>query len=341
MKIDILSFTQTLSSLLSTNITLQDALKIGSEIEANKKNKRLCLDLLKNIKEGFLLSETMKKYPLFFNSFYNSLVSIGEETGSLVSVFEKLALYLKTKKERKTKVVQSLLYPSIVLFSAIVVILIVVFFVFPQMEEIFSVFTQEAEGIKKQMIKIKANIFLILGLFLFILLTALIIKYLRGNSEKVRFFTDSVLLKIPVVKKIIIINQTTDFAFAMKLLIESHFTFSQSMKQAAQVLSNEKYKWAILSINEEIVKGRSVGECFEQYKLLPPYLNTWIKVSEYNGDVKGVFSQIYEYYSRENTSIVNGIVIILEPLFTILTGLIVLLIISQFVIPIFKLMGEI
>lgn len=341
MKADILSFTQTLSLLLSTNISLQDALKIGSEIESNKKNKRLCLDLLKNIKEGLLLSETMKKYPHFFNPFYNSLVSIGEETGSLISVFEKLALYLKTKKERNTKVIQSLLYPAIVLLSAIVVILIVVFFVFPQMEEIFSVFAQEAEGIKKQIVKIKTNIFFILGLFVFILLAGLIIKYLRKKNIKVRFITDSFLLKMPGIRKIIIINQTTDFAFAMKLLIESHFTFSQSMKQAAQVLSNEKYKWVILSINEEIVKGRSVGECFEQYKLLPSYLNTWIKVSEYNGDVKGVFSQIYDYYSRENTNIVNGIVIILEPLFTILTGLIVLVIISQFVIPIFKLMGEI
>lgn len=341
MKVDILSFTQTMSSLLCTNISLQNALKIESEIESNKKNKRLCLDLLKNIKEGFLLSETMKKYPHFFNAFYISLVSIGEETGSLVSVFEKLALYLKTKKERETKVIQSLLYPAIVLFSAIVVIMIVVFFVFPQMEEIFSVFAHEAEVIKKQILKIKANIFFIFGSFVFIFLAALIIKYLRKKSIKVRFFTDSFLLKIPVIRKIIIINQTTDFAFAMKLLIESHFTFSQSMKQAAQVLSNEKYKLAILSINEEIVKGRSVGECFEQYKLLPSYLNTWIKVSEYNGDVKGVFSQIYDYYSKENTNIVNGIVIILEPLFTILTGLIVLLIISQFVIPIFRLMGEI
>mgnify|MGYP003294551641 CR=1 FL=1 len=103
MKIDVLLFTQTMSSLLKSSLSLQDALDIYSEICENKKDKKFYMKISQNIKNGNLLSSELSNYEKYFSVLYISLVKIGENSGTMIQVFEKLANYLKVKKETKEK----------------------------------------------------------------------------------------------------------------------------------------------------------------------------------------------------------------------------------------------
>lgn len=344
MKIDVLLFTQTMSSLLKSSLSLQDALDIYSEICENKKEKKFYMKISQNIKNGNLLSSELSNYEKYFSALYISLVKIGENSGTLSQVFEKLANYLKVKKETKEKIMQCLLYPVIVLLTAIAIVFIIMFYVLPRLQGIFEAFADNSNNILESVIQIKYSLFVFGIVFIFTAFSIFILFccYKKSKIEKQKFAltVDNLLFKIPFLGKYLLTAQLNDFAFTMKLLTSSYYSFTESLVLSKSVCTNLKIKNAIYKIYKKISEGYSIGECFSDEKIFPAYLVTWIRVAETSGNTEEVFSQVYEYYSNENTNTISKLVISAEPFFIITTGIIIISIIFQFVLPIFKMMGE-
>lgn len=340
MKVNVLSFTNTMSSLLNANMSLQDALRISKEIETYGGNKKLCSDLWGKINEGFLLSDILSSYGNYFSDLYVSLVKIGEETDSLKLVFERLTEYLKAKKETRTKIVQSLIYPCMVLFSTFMVVLIVMFLVFPRLEVIFEAFSSGSDSVMKQVDKIRNGMKITGFASVFLIICSAVMVSLYKLSEKIAEHIDGLLLKFPVIGKYIRTSQTRDFSFSMKLLCGSYYEFTLALKHSANVIRNRKYRKAVEDVHRRIYGGDGIGESFEIHKEFPPYLVTWIKLAEVSGTPEKVFAEVYDYYSTSNQNFISAFSAGVEPAFILIAGLIVIYIISKFVIPIFNLMGN-
>lgn len=344
MKIDVLLFTQTMSSLLKSSLSLQDALDIYSEICENKKDKKFYMKISQNIKNGNLLSSELSNYEKYFSVLYISLVKIGENSGTMIQVFEKLADYLKVKKETKEKIMQCLLYPIIVLLTAIVIVFIIMFYVLPRLQGIFEAFADNSKNILENVIQIKFSL-LVFGIIVIFATVSLCLlfccyKISKRGKQKFALTIDNLLLQIPFLGKYLLTVQLNDFAFTMKLLTSTYYSFTESLMLSKSVCTNLKIKKSIYTIYKKISEGNSIGKCFSDEKIFPAYLVTWIRVAETSGNTEEVFSQIYEYYSNENTNTISKIVISAEPFFIITTGIIIISIIFQFVLPIFKMMGE-
>lgn len=338
MKTDILLFTQTMHALLSSFLSLQSALAICTEILSGKSEKKFTTQIIKKVNEGKKLSTVLSEHKLF-TSFYVSLVAIGEESGTLAHVFGHLASYLKAKKNMRTKIAQALLYPALVLITAIVVVFVLTIFVMPRLESIFEAFAESSANIPMQMANIKLHFF-ISGIIMSALI-ALIVACTIAHSfnQKAAFALDTMLLKLPLVKDFILTMQLYDFSFAMKLLTSTHFPFVQSLTYSKAVLINRRIKKAIETVCKNITDGHGIGKSFEKEKLFPKYLTVWIKIAEENGEAAKAFSQLCEYYQSENETIVTGITQSAEPVFIAITGAIIIGIIAQFIMPIFNLLG--
>lgn len=339
MKIDVLLFTQTMHSLLSSFLSLQSSLSICSEIFNGKKERQFVSDVLKKVSEGKKFSESLKKYKNTFPPLYISLVEIGEESTTLSQVFSHLCLYLKSKKNMSKKIMQSLLYPVLVLLTATALVCVLTIFVMPRLEWLFEAFETSSSNIKMQIEKIKFRFILSSVITAFIILLIVISATLRKADEKARLVIDSIILKIPVIKKLAVTMQMNDFSFAMKLLCKTHFPLVQSLCFANEVLSNFRIKKSVTSACKNIIDGESVATAFENEKIFPKYLTVWLKIAEENGNVSEAFTQISDYYQSENDTILNTITQSAEPVFTLITGAIIISIIVQFVIPLFNLLG--
>ena len=339
MKIDILLFTQTMHSLLSSFLSLQDALSICSEILTDSTEKKFVTRVLKKVNEGKRFSEALSENKKEFSPLYISLVSIGEDSGTLAEVFGHLCLYLKNKKNMNKKIMQALLYPILVLITVIIVVVILTVFVMPRLEGIFEAFANSSEDIGIQMGKIKMNF--IVAAIVVILLAVLFIccVLLRRVNSKIGLTLDALVLKIPVIKKLVLTFQMYDFSFAMKLLTGSHFSLVQGLIQAKEVLGNQYIKQSTEKVCNKIIDGYGVGESFECEKIFPKYLTVWIKIAEENGNTGEAFTQICDYYQNENENILVNVTQAAEPIFTLITGVIIIGIIAQFVIPVFNLLG--
>lgn len=338
MKTDILLFTQTMHSLLSSSLPLQSSLAICEKILTGKGEKKFTVRILKKVSEGKKLSAALFEEKLF-SSLYVSLVSIGEESGTLAQVFGHLALYLCDKKNMKRKFIQALLYPAFVLLTAIAVVLVLILFVMPRLEIIFEAFANSSDNIRMQMNRIKYGSFVTIGIMICCAVVTALCFTAHKISSKAAFIIDDVLLKLPVIKDFIMTMQMHDFSFAMKLLTQTHFPLLESLDYAKDVMSNFRIKKAVNSVCKNITEGCDIGKSFEREKLFPKYLAVWVKIAEENGKTQDSFSQIFNYYQNESENILTGLTQAAEPVFILLTGALIIAIIAQFVIPVFNLLG--
>lgn len=338
MKTDVLLFTQTMHSLLSSYLSLQSALKVCSEILTDKREKMLVSSIIKKVNEGKKFSLALTDYKKEFSPLYISLVSIGEDSGTLGQVFGHLSSYLKTKRNLNKKIIQALMYPAMVLITAVAVVFILTVFVMPRLEGIFEAFSASSD-IAGQMIKIKTRFIVMTIVIAVLFLTIVLVVVLRRGKGKIAFMIDSALVKIPVIKKLVMTIQMNDFSFAMKLLSDTHFPLVQSLVQAEDVLDNRCIKKAVESACKRITDGVSVGEAFETEKIFPKYFIVWVKIAEENGNTSEAFREISDYYRFENENILSDITQAAEPVFILITGAIIISIIAQFVIPVFNLLG--
>ena len=338
MKIDILLFTQTMHSLLSSCLSLQSALKVCSEILADKREKTLVLSVFKKVNEGKKFSLALSDYKKEFSPLYISLVAIGEESGTLAEVFGHLSSYLKDKRNMNRKIIQALMYPAMVLITAVAVVIILTVFVMPRLEGIFEAFSVSSD-MAGQMIKVKARFIVSVVITAAVILAIVIATIMHKTSTKAAFMIDGAMLRIPVVKKIVLTMQMNDFSFAMRLMADTHFPLVQSLAQAKDVLRNGRIKNAVASVCKNITDGMAVGEAFEKEKIFPNYFIVGIKIAEENGNAPQAFKEISDYYRFENENILSDITQSAEPVFILITGAIIISVIAQFVIPVFNLLG--
>ena len=338
MKADVLLFTQTMHSLLSSFLPLQSALAVCKEVLTGKAEKKFTARILKKVNEGKKFSNALSDEKLF-PPLYVSLVSIGEESGTLPQVFGNLAAYLNGKRSMKRKIIQALLYPALVLATAIAVVFILAVFVLPRLEGIFEAFTNSSKNIETQLNKIKAGSFVsIIISFSFMAILTVCLAARRLNA-KAALAIDSIILRIPLIKDFAMTMQMHDFSFAMKLLTQTHFPLLKSLAYAKNVLSNIRVQKAVESACKSIACGKTVGKAFEDEKVFPEYLTAWIKIAEENGEAAEAFSQIFNYYQNESESLLTSITQAAEPVFILITGAVIIAVIAQFVIPVFNLLG--
>lgn len=338
MKADVLLFTQTMRSLLSSFLPLQSALAVCKEVLTGKAEKKFTAKVLKKVNEGKKFSNALSDEKLF-SPLYISLVSIGEESGTLPQVFGHLAAYLNGKRNMKRKIIQALLYPSLVLATAIAVVFILTIFVLPRLEGIFEAFKNSSENIETQISKLKSGSFVsIIISFSFMAILTVCLAAHRLNA-KAALTIDSIILRIPLIKDFAMTMQMHDFSFAMKLLTQTHFPLPKSLAYAKNVLSNIRVQKAVESACKSIACGKGVGKAFEDEKVFPEYLTAWMKIAEENGEAAEAFSQIFNYYQNESESLLTSITQAAEPVFILITGAVIIAVIAQFVIPVFNLLG--
>ena len=337
----ILEFTDIMATLLQSGLTLQDALELCKSISSNTKTAILSKTILEGLNRGIPFYEVLKVYSSSFSPLYRSLIRLGEKTGSVAAVFSRMGSYLKAEKKIRGKLGNILWYPLLVLTIAIIGCFGIVFYVMPRMSEIFSAFQAGELGTSIDLGSVYLSLWISLGIFVFLLVTAFLIFLFYRLSQSFALFIDSLLLSLPLLGPFIKSLQTLDFSFAMEMLTGSGITVSNALKESATVVSNRAFSNAIKSVHEKLNRGEKLSVSFLVHKAFPEYIGTWIAVGEKTGEVELVFTQIRSFFQADVEHGSERLMGMIEPALTLITGIIVLTLIIQFVLPIFALYGQI
>jgi type IV pilus assembly protein PilC len=300
---------------------------------------RLCNTLNEGIVKGEHFHECLKRCGSSFPKLYTALVRIGESTGTINEIFSHLAGYLTKSKSTWAKIHSALMYPLFVLISAIAGTAALVVFIVPRMAEIFAAFSADAAiNLTGNMYK---SVYIVFGLLCFFTVLITICAVLKKVSKKAACYFDALLLKIPFLGSFLTALDSLDFFFAMELCGKNGMNAAESLAESTTVVRNNAYSVALKAVYNEIIKGEKISKAFSKNNIFPEYIGTWLTVGEKTGQAGTVFGTIRGYFEQNVETTTNRLLSSLEPILILLVGILVLLLLVQFVLPIFSLYGAI
>lgn len=339
----VLELTQMMEQLINSGLSLKDSLEIASQMKVKGGGpENLAKELLEKIKKGISFAKAINSMPETFPPVYRGIIAVGDRIGSVERIFPRLKTYLETQKKIKEKVKSALLYPSIVLVTAMVGMLAMVLFVFPKLEDMFSEFGGDAVNILQQNISnLKTGLSIVVLILFFLTGILITVKFLSKNNESMRAGKDKLLFEVPLIGSFISQWETLNFAFAMETLTSGGVTIEAAIPEAETVVSNTAYRRALKEVTSDIVKGDSLADAFSKRRVFPEYMSRWIMIGEKSGQPEHIFSQIRNYYQMEIEKQMNKFMTLIEPALILLIGIFMIILVLTVIVPVFSIYGSV
>jgi general secretion pathway protein F len=311
--------TTEIALLLRNGVQLDRALDMMTSTNPNPVLAALLSNMTEDVRSGSSLYKAFARYPQFFDDLYCEMVRIGEETGKLSDVLQKVASNLKFQNELKSKVTQAMVYPAFILAVCFVAILAIFNFIVPSMSGLFAnmrdlpsytVFLIETSHWMQQY----------QGYLLGALagLAAYIMSQRSKPGFKKVFF--SVLRRLPVLKNGMMLNERIRYVSAMHLMLSSGLPLAQALKLAIGMLNDPRFQSQMFRVKEDVSQGRMLSEALSLTELIEPVALSLIRVGEESGCLDVIFYEISERSRWRFEQWALKLTSMLEPLLIIVMG---------------------
>jgi type IV pilus assembly protein PilC len=338
---DILFFTRQFATLFSSGVPIVQAFDALIGQIKNKTFKKVLMQMRSDIEKGSSLAEAMKRHPRVFSSLFVNMVRAGEEGGMLDKVLFRMADYFEKMIKLRRKIIGAMIYPSIVIAVATLVIAIIMIFVIPTFSKLFGEMglqlplpTRITIAISNFMVK--TGIFTLLGIVGFFIF----IKLFR-RTDQGKKITDSILLKFPILGVILLKASLSRFARTLGTLLGSGVPILNSMEISARASGNKVIEDVVIQMRDDITAGKSLTEVLKSRpELFPPVFIQMVNVGEATGATDEMLNKVSDFYDEEVDNAVATLMNILEPALIVFLGVTIGFIIISLYLPIFKL-GEV
>ncbi len=338
---DRIFFTRQVASMLTSGLTLMQALEIVKNQTQNPIMAEVVQDIITEVESGKVFSATLKKYPDLFPPIYTALVRTSESSGLLDKVLLRLSDNLEKQDKLQRTIKSALMYPTIVIIVMILVTVIMMIFVLPQLTSLYTA-SNLPLPLSTQII---INISSLIGKIWYLLLIGIAVGvyYFRKwyKTDSGRRIIDGLILKIPIFGRLIMQTMMAEFTRTLGLMIGAGSLVVDSLTKSSEVVGNILYKDAIVLISERVEKGITMGNAMAATPLFPPMVVEMVKIGEQTGKLDESLMHSSEYFEREVDQTVKSLTTLLEPALMIILASGVGYLIFSILTPIYGLISSI
>jgi len=334
---DITFATRQLATMIGAGIPVAQSIEAIGRGHDNPSVQELLTSIRQDVESGTSLSQSMRRYPLHFDRLYTSLVAAGEESGTLDILLEKVATYKEKIEAIKSKIKSALLYPAAVLLVAIVVIAILLIFVIPQFEELFSSFGGDLPTLTRLIVDLSRWFQEWWWAFFAVLIGSIVgaVGAYR-RSANLQFLMDRVALKLPLFGPLIQKAVVARYSRTLSTMFGAGVPLVDALESVAESTGNRVYRNAVLDIRNEVSTGRSLEVSMAQTDLFPNIVLQMVASGEESGELELMLMKIAEFYEREVDDAVDALSSLIEPIMIVILGAIVGTMVVAMYLPIFK-----
>ena len=328
--------TRQLATLVEATIPVEEALATVAEQCEKPGQKALLSEVRSQVLEGKSLAEALSRFPRVFSRLYRSMVAAGEKSGHLDTVLERLADYTENQQKIKAKIIQAMIYPTVLTLVAVGVIIVLLTSVVPKVVSQFAHMKRALPTSTNILIAISdflRDYGLYIGIALIVIIFA-IGALLRKPSISMKW--DTVILGMPVVGKVAKGLNTARFARTLAILNSSAVPLLDGMKISGEVLSNAKARELLQNAASEIREGRSLHEALTATGLFPPMMLHMIAAGEKSGELDSMLKRAADSQDSEFERLVSMALSIFEPLLIVSMAGVVLFIVMSILQPILQ-----
>lgn len=331
---DLLTFTTELSALLGAGLPLDRSLNILSEISESSEMKRVIDSILKSIREGSSFSDALQKHPKVFPKLYVNMIRAGEAGGVLDVVLDKLNEFLESSKALKDHVVSVMIYPSLLLVTGGVSIIILLTFVLPKFSVMFAELGGSLPLATKLLLAFSNTLKSYWWIILSVVVSAWVIFRNYVKSEAGRFKWDGFKLRMigDVIKKL----ETARFCRTLGTLLKSGVPLLQALNNSRDIINNRVIAAAVDSVSAGAKEGKGIAVPLSETHVFPQLALSMIKVGEETGQLDVMLIKVASTYEKSLNIAIKRLVNFLEPVMILTMGVIIGFIVISMLLAIFS-----
>jgi general secretion pathway protein F len=320
---DVLFFTQELSTLLNAGIPLDRALSITGELTERSHFRFIVLDILRVLKGGKPLAESLATHPEYFSDLFINMVRAGEASGSLASVFERLSEFEKSRDELRNYIISSMIYPALLATVGLASIVVLLTFVVPKFASVFDESHMKIPVPTMMLLEVSKVVTAYWWMVAAAMAIAAIAFRLYVRTTPGRLWWDTLRLRIPLLGDALRKAETARFARSMATLVANSVPLVQSIGIASGILNNRKIAGALGEVALGVKRGEGIAAPVKKAAVFPPLAAHLLTVGEETGRLDQMFARMAEIYESDTRDSIKRFTAIFEPMVILVMGVMV------------------
>jgi len=334
---DIAIVTRQFATMIGAGIPIAQSFEILGRGHENPAMQELLLRIRQEVEAGTNLSDALSKHPRYFDDLYCNLVSAGEQSGTLDNLMDKIAVYKEKIEYIKGKIKSALFYPAAVIVVAFVVTAILMIFVIPQFEALFSRFGGQLPTMTR--IVINASRFfqdwwwLIFG---GIGGAVVGIGFTYKRSPRMRYTVDRLTLRLPVVGDIVRKATIARYSRTLATMFGAGVPLVDALDAVAGASGNRVYYNAVMEIKTDVSTGKQLAVSMEHTQLFPNMVLQMVAIGEESGELEVMLNKVADFFESEVDDSVAALSSLIEPFIIVFLGIVIGGMVVAMYLPIFK-----
>ncbi len=338
---EVVELMESLHLVIKSGLPLYEGLHDLAKESDNKQFKDMLLYIANAVNSGQSLSTAFEAYKKVIGTIILNLIKIGEDTGQLELTLKRAAEFLKRTIALKKKAKGALIYPTFAFVAVFGAMMVWMIYVLPQMLDLFKSMDIKLPPLTLGIIA-TSNFFSAywMHMIVFIVLFIVGFKIAHKKYQKVRLFTDKMVLKIPVIKQIVSGFNIAFIAEYLRLALISGVPIFNALQSLEENLKNEVFKEALQIATDEVRKGSQISTAFSKTGVFTPFTIRMIGVGESSGSLDSQLNLISEHYYERVNYFAENIGKVIEPVVLIFVGGFMALVIAGLMGPMYDLISE-
>jgi general secretion pathway protein F len=320
---DVMAFTSELAIMLRAGLALDNALRVLIDMSHKPSVTGLVQGILDAVKGGTPLSRALSTHRALFGDFYINMVRSGEVSGQMSSVLDRLVEHMERQRALRESVISATIYPAILLGVAVLSLIVMLGFVVPQFEKLFSDMG-DALPLPTRIVMIMGQGFRHYGLLIGVVVVLGVLFLSRWlNSPAGRQWWQSRLLRLPLVGRLALKYQLTLFSRSLGTLLGNGVPMLTALHISTDTVSNAPLQQALVKMAPIVKEGGRMVQAAAVSGIFEPLAINLIRVGEETGRIGPMMLELSNILNREVEIGIKRLLTLVEPVLILVLGVLI------------------
>ncbi|MCJ7589507.1 MAG: type II secretion system F family protein [Candidatus Aminicenantes bacterium] len=333
---DFIMFNQELMALIKAGYPILRGMEVIVSRIKNLPFKELLMDVEKSIRGGKALSESFAAHESQFGRVYTASLMAGERSGNLAGAISRYLTYARTVAQTKSRIRSALVYPTLLIVFALILLTILVNFILPRFAEFYLDFEAKLPAISRGLMSFALAVRRQSPVFLVLVLGMIIAYIIVRRKEEGRILIDRLKLRIPFARIIFIESGVSLYSRTLGLLLEAGISLLQAIGIARHAVPNRYLVRLTARCQDRIKNGQSLSETLSETGFFPPLSLDMLRIGETSANLEGMLAEVADFYEGRIRTRIDTLVSLIEPVIIIFMGLLAAAMLLSVYLPIFN-----
>jgi general secretion pathway protein F len=325
-----------LATLVAAGLPLEQAISTTIEQSEQKNTRKVLMELRARLLEGHTLARAMRRFPRAFDELTVTTIEAGEESGHLPEVLDRLAAYLEEREDRGKQSLMALMYPLILVITAIAVVSGLMVYIVPKVIQIFERSHAQLPVITRALLALTDWLSRYGWLLFSVIAVAVLLFTVALQNPDFRLRWHAFLLRLPLIGPLIRTAQAARFTRTLGILTKSSVPIVPALALSAQVVNNLAMRQAVDQAAARVREGSSLNRAIRESGQFPPLTVRLIHSGEQSGTLSDMLERAASAQERDVSHRLNALVSVMQPVAILIVGVLILLIVLAMLLPIFQ-----